>query len=476
MKTFSALFSGLALVSLAPVTFETAAMAQCGVEPCGQSCGPTYRLQTSTVYEERQVTAYKVEVDTIYQEKQVTSYRPVWETQTRERRYTVARPVFETSEREDRYTVLRPVTETRIEDRSYDVARNVFETQEREERYMVQRPVYETQEREERYMVQRPVYETSERDECYTVAEPVTTYRAVQVDQGGYVDQTICRPGAVHNRLSWLPSACAVDPLTGALAYQRGGLAWVPTQAPSQVQVLRVWQPNVVTQQVPETTLVARQLTRKVPVQTCRMVNEEVVRKVPVQVCRMVQEEQVRRVPYTTCRQVVERVENKVPVQVCRMVPEEVVRKVPVTTCKMAYEERVEQEPVRVCRQVAVSETVRIPQCVERRVPVTYTYRVPRTIVSKIPLDACGNDMVPVTMAPSPVMVVPPSMPRAAPPAANRRSWRRRPSQIPKMPPLHRRSARTIRFPGRSTRILPRTGRAAPSTFAPSSDSQGNTK
>ena len=287
---------------------------------------------------------------------------------------------------------------------------------------MVARPVYETQEREERDIVRRPIFETSERDECYTVAEPVTTYRAVQVDQGGYVDQTICRPGAVHNRLAWQPSACVVDPLTGAAGYQRGGLAWVPMQAPNRVEVLRVWQPNVVTQQVPETTLVARTLTRKVPVQTCRLVDEEVVRKVPVQVCRMVQEEQVRRVPYTTCRQVIERVENKVPVQVCRMVPEEVVRKVPVTTCKMAYEERVEQEPVRVCRQVAVSETVRIPQCVERRVPVTYTYRVPRTIVCKVPLDPCGNEIVPVIETPSQIMVAPPSSapstpaPKLAPP------------------------------------------------------------
>ena len=110
MKTFFALFSGVALAGLMPAMFPATAAAQCGVEPCGgcSSCGQsctTYRLQYSTVYEERQVSAYKVELDTIYQERQVTSYRPVWETQTRERRYTVARPIFETSEREDRYTV-----------------------------------------------------------------------------------------------------------------------------------------------------------------------------------------------------------------------------------------------------------------------------------------------------------------------------------------------------------------------------------
>ena len=89
------------------------------------------------------------------------------------------------------------MTETRIEDRSYDVVRNVYETAEREERVVVARPVYETQEREERTIVQRPVTETSEREEYYNVMEQVTTYRAVQVDQGGFVDQTTYQPGAM---------------------------------------------------------------------------------------------------------------------------------------------------------------------------------------------------------------------------------------------------------------------------------------
>jgi hypothetical protein len=153
--------------------------------------------------------------------------------------------------------------------------------------------------------------------------------------------------------------------------------------------VQRVWQPNLVTMQVPQTSYAARVMTRKVPVQVCRYVDEEVVRKVPLQVCRMVQEEQVRRVPYSVCRQVTERVENKVPVRVCRMELEEVVRKVPVTTMRMVQEEKVEQLPVRVCRQEAVEQTVQIPQVVERQVPVTYTYRVPRTVMYRVPIDPC---------------------------------------------------------------------------------------
>ena len=93
-----------------------------------------------------------------------------------------------------------------------------------------------------------------------------------------------------------------VDPVTGASHYQRAGLVWVPEQGPSRQVVTRVWQPNVVTRQVPVTQYVARQVTRKVPVQVCRYVDEQVVRKVPYQVCRMVQEEHVRKVPYQVCR------------------------------------------------------------------------------------------------------------------------------------------------------------------------------
>jgi hypothetical protein len=213
-----------------------------------------YRLVYETVYDEREVTAYRVQHDTVYEERQVTSYRPVWETEMRERRYTVARPVQETSEREERYTVMRPVWETSLRDASYDRVRNVLETAEREERYTVMKPVWETSEREERYTVRRAVMETAERDEFTTVCEPVTTYRTQYVDQGGYVDQCQYTPGAVRNRLTWQPAACVVDPLTGASTFQRGGLAWVPMQQPGAYQVARVWQPNVVAQQVPQTT------------------------------------------------------------------------------------------------------------------------------------------------------------------------------------------------------------------------------
>lgn len=392
---------------------QSCATPQVSVMPAAMPV-TTYRLDYQTVYEDRAVTAYRLENETVYEEREVTSYKPVWETQVREKRYMVAKPVYETSEREERYTVQKPVWETQLRDESYDVVRQIPETAEREERYTVQRPVWETSTREERYTVQRPVYETSEREEAYTVMEQQTTYRPVQIDQGQYVTNMAVQPGAVRTRLAWNQPGYVVDPLTGAAAYQRGGLHWTPMQAPATVIPQTTYQPNIVTAQVPQTSLVPRTEVRKVPVQTVRYVNEEMVREVPVQTCRMISEEQVRKVPVTTYRQVVERVEKQTQVQVCKMITEEIVKKVPVTTMKMVQEEKVEQETFRVCRQEQVVQKVQVPHVVEKRVPVQYTQRIPRVIVNKVPLDACGN---PIYLAPAAeVRKEPTSTPAAAAP------------------------------------------------------------
>ncbi|MGE0608655.1 MAG: hypothetical protein AB7O62_16290 [Pirellulales bacterium] len=349
----------------------------------------TYRLVYETVYDEREVTAYRMEYETVYDEQQVTAMRPVYETEMRQRRYKVAKPVCETTEREEHYSVLKPVYETQMRDASYDRVRTVCETAEREERYQVSKPVWETSEREERFTVRRAVTETAEREVNRTVMEPVTTYRPVQVDRGGYVCQQVCRPGATVNRLRWQSGKCIVDPATGHTAYQRGGLYWVPFTAPSQIEVQKVWQPNIVEEQVPQTSYVARVETYKVPYQVQRYVDEEMVRTVPVRTCRMQTEEFVRRVPYTVQKQVVERVEQQVPVQVCRYERQEMVRKVPVTVQRMVYEERVEETPVQVCRYEQVVQTQRTPRTVCKKVPVSYTCRVPRLVVKRVPVDEC---------------------------------------------------------------------------------------
>jgi len=393
----------LVALALLPLFSPAAAQVCCPSPLTASFGGQEYRIVYQTVYEPRQETVWRVEYETVCEERQVTTYRPVWETQMREYRYTVAKPVVETSTREERYTVYRPVWETQMRDCSYNRVRYITETAEREERYVVERPVWETAEREECYTVMKPVVETTYRTEYQTVMKPVTTCRTQYVDQGGFVDQVAVTPMRPANRLRWLPPGCEVDPLTGAPVFRPRGLYWV--QIPrTRYEVQRVWQPNVVAQQVPVTTYVPQTVARQVPVQVCRYEAERVVRKVPVQVCRMVREEHVRKVPYTVTKPVVERVERQVPVQVCRMVAEQRVCRIPVTTCRTIYEQRVEQRPVQVCRMVAVQETVRVPRCVEKRTPLTCTYYVPRVVCCRVPLDPCG---VPVADYCTPAVSVP---------------------------------------------------------------------
>lgn len=267
------------------------------------TCGQTYRLVYQTVCEQRQVTAYRIEYENVCEERQVTAYKPVWETAVRENRYTVARPVYETAEREETYTVMKPV--------------------------------YETAEREECYTVMRPVYETSCRTEYHTVMQPVTTLQTRFVDRGCFAEQMVLKPGLPATRLTWQSAGCAVDPATGQTVYQRPGLYWSQTPR-GRYEVQRVWQPNVIAEQVPQVSYVPQTVARQIPVQVCKYVPERVVRKVPYQVCRMVAEQQ----------------------------------------------------------------TVRVPRTVEKRIPVTYTYNVPRLVCYRIPLDACGEPIgQPATMA-----------------------------------------------------------------------------
>ncbi len=373
-------------------TFGTTAAMLMGTSHAGmgdECCvvRPAYKLVTQTQWVERQVTAYKIEHETVYDETPVTVYKQVVETELRERRYTVAHPVCETAEVEQRRTVMKPVTELETRDMSYNQVRDVCETGEREERHIVQHPVIETSEREEHQMVRRAITETAERDQYSTVCEPVTTYRTEYVDRGGYVDVQSCKPGESHTHLGWIPGGCAVDPVTGTAVQQHGGFGWITQQGPPRTEVARVYQPNVVAQNVPQTNYVQRVVATKVPVQVTRYVDEDVVYKVPVQTTRYVPEEVVNKIPVTTHRQVVERVPNMVQVQVTRYVPQEEVRKVPVTTTRMQTEEKVEQINVQVPKMVATQQVMRTPRMVEKRVPVTCTVREPHTVTLRVPYD-----------------------------------------------------------------------------------------
>jgi len=316
--------------------------------------GQSYQLVYQTVYDRQEVTAYRVQYETVWEEQQVTCYRPVWETQVRKCRYRVCRPVAETTVRKEQYTVTKPV--------------------------------WETQQREERYTVCRPVYETSTRTVHRTVMEPVTTYRTVYVDQGCYQDYTVYRPGLPQTRLRWVGANCTIDPSTGLAVYQRPGLYWVQTPG-GRYEVQRVWRPNLVAQQVPQTTYCAKVVAEEVPVQTRRYEQVEMTRTIPYKVCRMVEQQYVREIP--------------------------------VTTYRMAWEEREQDVSYRVCRMRPFVKTVRVPRCVEKRIPVTYTCCVPRVVCCRIPLDPCGqppatfSDVVPQL---TPGTAVPEEPTRAVPP------------------------------------------------------------
>jgi len=388
----SVLCAALVLAPQSPLVPQIARAQCCGeTAPAAPVATQTYRLDFQTVYDEQQMTAYRVSYETVYDTQNYTVQKPVWETQTQERRYSVQRPVWETQNREERFTVMKPVYETQIVDRSYDVTRDIVETASREERFTVMKPVYETAMQQQVSVVKRPVYETSEREEAYTVAEPVTQMRTTYSVGSQAIDTVtpVVTPGATA--LGYVPGGYAVNPYNGLMYWQRGGYTWM--QSPGMVtnQVNRVYQPTVTPMQVPETTMVNRVVTRKVPVQTVRYVDEQVVQQVPVQTVRMIPEEQVRQVPVQTVRKVVERVENKVPVQTMRMVPEEQVRQVPVQVCKFVTEERVEPVSIQVMKYVTEQRTAQVPRVVEKKVPYTYTVRSPRTVVMRVPLDPCGN-------------------------------------------------------------------------------------
>ncbi len=84
-------------------------------------------------------------------------------------------------------------------------------------------------------------------------------------------------------------------------------------------------------------------------------------------------------------------VTRKVPVQTVRMIPEEQVRQVPVQVCRFVTEERVEPVSIQVMKYVTEQRTAQVPRVVEKKVPYTYTMRSPRTVVVRVPLDPCGN-------------------------------------------------------------------------------------
>lgn len=288
----------------------------------GQTVYPAYRTHCKTVLEQR--TVYRPSYETVYEQQTVTSQRPVYETETRVRRYTVAKPVNETSTQIKQYTVRKQVldTETRTQER----------------------------------VVQRPVTEQVMQNRSHVVCEPVTTMHTQYVDQGSFVDNYVLTPGVSRNRLQWLQGGYVQDPASGTMVYQRAGFHWVPTAPPATYQVQRQYVPNVVAQEVAQTTYQQRVVNEQIPVNVTRYVDEVVQEQVQVQVCKYVDE-----------------VVNE-PVQV--------------TTQRIEYETKEEPVQVRVQKWVTDTQTVQVPRTVMKWVQETQL--VPRTVVERVPINTCS--------------------------------------------------------------------------------------
>ncbi|HRX77497.1 MAG: hypothetical protein H6821_00130 [Planctomycetaceae bacterium] len=313
LSFFKTAIAGLS-ASLAFASFDAAAY--------GQTVYPAYRIHYETVNVEQ--TVYRPSYETIYEEQTITSQRPVYETETRVRRYTVAKPVNETSTQIKRYTVRKQVldTETRTQER----------------------------------VVRRPVTEQVMQTRSHVVYDPVTTMQTQYVDQGSYVDNYVLKPGVSRNRLQWLQGGYVQDPLTGSMVYQRAGFHWVPTAPPATYQVERQYVPNVVAQEVAQTTYQQRVVNEQIPVNVTRY--EDVVVQEPVQV------------------------------QVCKFVDEVVEQPVQVTTQRIEYETKEEPVEVRVQKWVTDSKTVQVPRTVMKWVQETQV--VPRTVARRVPINTCS--------------------------------------------------------------------------------------
>lgn len=136
--------------------------------------------------------------------------------------------------------------------------------------------------REEYYTVRRPVIETQMREQRYMVYEPVTTVENQHVDQGGWVDEQVVKPGRKALRLRWFAGGWTVDPATGREYWRPPMLRPAREQQPPKVETVRTWKPNVVTMAVPKTTYAPQVRVRQVPVDTVRYVEERRVRRVPI--------------------------------------------------------------------------------------------------------------------------------------------------------------------------------------------------
>jgi hypothetical protein len=302
---------------------------------------------------------YRLVTRDVVQEVPVTTYKEVVKTEMRTETCTEQVPVRETSTREETITTLKPITETKYREETIERTDWESSTQMQEERITSYKPVTETSYRDETTVYQKPVTSTTMVNESVTTLKPVTTYNQQLVDYGGVQNQMTYQPGNVRNRINWVRSGYMADPRTGQLAYQRGGLRWVPQQGPGVYQVRPTYVPNVVQQVVPTTTYQPQTQVVQRPVTSTQYVNETVTRKVPVTTRKLVPETVIRQVPVTVRKPVLKREVRRIPYQETRYVSETSVRKVPVENVTYKSVTRTREIPVRVVELVPVTEMVK---------------------------------------------------------------------------------------------------------------------
>jgi hypothetical protein len=322
-----------------PASIEAGFRHRAGPRCAPPSCGaPAYCTPCANIgghYEDRVVTRNVYVREMQNEMRTVTTI--VMEPEQRSRTYTVCRRVPYTESMVQDYTVMvqqtqmRTVTETVYKPVMRDVAQN--------------------------YTVMVPHQEVRNSVRHIPVCEPTTVTRRVCVDRGHWETRQVqvpCGgPGYGYGAYGYGYGGYGYGGYGYAAAYSTGarspcggcGRCGGCAPPPTVTQCVRVWVPNLVTQDVQctvmQTRLVAQpyqytvtvckpeQRTRNV--QVCETVAEQVTKQVPVTVC--VPEKQSRTVQVTRYRDVTEqktdaytvmvpkRVTKEVAVQVCKMVP-----------------------------------------------------------------------------------------------------------------------------------------------------------
>jgi hypothetical protein len=165
----------------------------------------------------------------------------------------------------------------------------------REVRQVVQKPVVETKYVEQPVTEYRQVVETKTAEVPTVSYQNVTEYRTVQRDCGHWITQYHCRPKM---------APCQYDSRPDLLGFLNRTQYSVRMAFTPNYYGERIYVPNVVAQQVPVTRQVAIRGTQTVNYQVAKVVPIHSTRKVAVNTVRMVAEEVVTQRPVTVMRTV----------------------------------------------------------------------------------------------------------------------------------------------------------------------------